>query len=129
MAWSCYLNGFQSFVSYVFVIVECDSLNESLQAWHNVSEELIRISNQANIKKEEKPLKCVIFYSWESKNNVEVPTIDKQKGGKKALEYVALRYSERICEIDAAGCKQTVTAVKHLLQNVSKVQTFQLQQF
>lgn len=67
------------------------------------------------------------------KNNVEVPTIDKQRK-KKALEYSPRLLSGITKEslklsTDAAGCKQTVTAVKHLLQEVSKVQTFQLQQF
>lgn len=67
-----------------------------------------------------------------SKRNVEVPTIDRQR--KKALEYSPwllsgiMKKSLKL-NTDAAGCKQIVTAVKHLLQEVSKVQSFQLQQF
>lgn len=65
-------------------------------------------------------------------NNVEVSTIDKP--GEKALEYSPWLLSGMAEEslkvnTDTAGCKQTVTAVKHLLQEVSKVQTFQLQRF
>ncbi len=65
-------------------------------------------------------------------SNPEVPTIDKQR--KTALEYSRWLLSGITKEslklsTDAAGCKQTVTAVKHLLQEVSKVQTFQLHQF
>lgn len=74
-----------------------------------------------------KHLKCVT-----RENNIEVPTIDKQSR-KKALEYSPWLLSGITKEslklnTDTAGCKQTVTAVKHLLQEVSKVQTFQLQQ-
>lgn len=72
-------------------------------------------------------LKCVT-----RKQNDELPTIDKQR--KKALEYSpqllsGITKKSLKLNTDAAGCKQTVTAVKHLLQEVSKVQTVQLQQF
>lgn len=66
------------------------------------------------------------------RSNVKIPTIDEPK--KEALECsprLLSGISKKSLKLntDAAGCKQTVTPVKHLLQEVSKVQAFQLQQF
>lgn len=121
---------------WLFVTVQMIPCNRDIRSQHNKGQTIIFPPKQGGGKiKHTKHFKMRDILSMTRKNNLEVPTIDKQKGGKeKALEYSPRLLSGITKEslklsTGAVGCKQTVTAVKHLLQEVSKVQTFQLQQF